>query len=147
MKGSKNQVVEAHKFVLALRSDVFRAQFYGSLKSEEEEVKTDWNYKDFKFFISTFYDQVDLRKRSLQSLSGLFHLSDYYNVPEIKNAILKIIKSKSGHLSEEEVAEAAFYARANDVIHPDLSRPLYDQVLGQCGTDHSGIEKFFNQHR
>ena len=75
MKGSKNQVVEAHKFVLALRSDVFRAQFYGSLKSEEEEVKTDWNYKDFKFFISTFYDQVDLRKRSLQSLSGLFHHS------------------------------------------------------------------------
>ena len=89
--------------MLALRSEVFRAQFYGSLRSEDE-VKTDWNYKDFKLFIRSFYDQVDLKKRSLQSLSGLFHLSDYYNVPDIKTAILKIIKLRSAQPSEKEVA-------------------------------------------
>ena len=76
IQGSKKQVVEAHKFVLALGSDVFRAQFFGSLKGEDE-IKTDWNYRDFKFFISTFYGVVNLKGKSLQSMCGLWFKLDH----------------------------------------------------------------------
>ena len=131
--------------MLALGSDVFRAQFYGSLKGEDI-IKTDWNYKDFKFFISTFYGEVSLKGKSIQTLCGLFHLSDYYNVPEIKTAILKIIKSSSYKLSDEEVTDAASLAQTFG-LHPELSRPVYDRILEHCGTNHSDIEKLFNQQR
>ena len=131
--------------MLALGSDVFRAQFFGSLKGEDE-IETDWNYRDFKFFISTFYGVVNLKGKSLQSMCGLFHISDYYNVSEIKTAILKIIKSSNYQLSDKEIIEAAFFAQARGFL-PELSRPLYDRILDHCGTDHSGIEKMFNQQR
>ena len=131
--------------MLATGSDVFRVQFYGSLKGEDV-IKTDWNYKDFKFFISTFYGEVNLKGKSLQSLCGLFHMSDYYNVPEIKTAILKIITSSSFQLSDQEITEAAFIALTKGFL-PELFRPLVDRILERCGTQHSGIEKFFNQQR
>ena len=131
--------------MLAHGSDVFRVQFYGSLKGEDE-IKTDWNYKDYKLFISTFYGEVNLKGKSLQSLCGLFHLSDYYNVSEIKTAILKIIKSSSIQLSDKEITQAAFIAQTKGFL-PDLFRPLFDRILERCGTDHSGIEKFFNLQR
>ena len=145
-QGSKKQVVEAHKFVLALGSDVFKAQFYGSLKGEEE-IKTNWNYKDFKLFISIFYGEVNLKGKRLQSLCGLFQISDYYNISQIKTAIIKIIKSTHWQLSDKEITEAAFIAQANDGFHSELSRALYDRILEHCGTDHSGIENWFSQER
>ena len=140
------QVVEAHKFVLALGSDVFKAQFYGSLRGEEE-IETDWNFKDFKLFISTFYGKVNLRGKSLQRLCGLFHISDYYNVSEIKTTIIKIIKSENCPLTDKEIIEAAFIAQAHDDLNSELSRPLYDRILEHCGTTHSGIENLFNKER
>ena len=132
--------------MLALGSDVFKAQFYGSLKGEEE-IKTDWNFKDFKFFISTFYGKVNLRGKSLQKLCGLFHISDYYNVSEMKTTIIKIIKSKNFLSSDKEIIEAAFIAQANDDLNSELSRPLYDRILEYCGTAHSEIENLFNKER
>jgi len=131
--------------VLAVGSEVFRVQFFGNLKGEDV-IKTNWNYKDFKFFISTFYSQVSLKGKSLQSLCELFLMSDYYNVPEIKTAILQIIKSSSYMSSDQEVTDAALIARTSGLL-PELSRLLYDRILEKCGTKHSDIEKFFNQQR
>ena len=136
----------AHKFVLALGSDVFRTQFYGSLQGEEE-LQTDWNYKDFKLFIRTFYGEVNLMGKDLQSLCGLFHISDYYNVSEIKPAVIKTIKSSKYILSDEEITVAAFIAQANEGCHSELSRSLYDRIFKRCGTEHSDIEKLFKKER
>ena len=83
---AERQEIEAHKFVLALVSDVFRAQFYGGLQTkpgEEIEIK-DWSYYDFKIFVRSFYTKVNLKNFNIQTLCELYYLGDYYNVSEMK---------------------------------------------------------------
>ena len=83
---AERQEIEAHRFVLALSSEIFRAQFYGGLKvkpGEEIEI-LDWSFYAFKIFVKSFYTEVNLEKYNIMTLCELYYIGDYYNVSELK---------------------------------------------------------------
>ena len=146
IQDSNRKEILAHKFVLALGSEVFKAQFFGGLTKQESEIENGhWNFKDFQIFINSFYGLVNLAECSLGSLCELYYISDYYAVNKLMTATLILIKEARS--CAQEISEAAVIAHTIKNLHPALSQALVRKVVFHCGTDPENIKKFFNQHR
>jgi len=155
-KGSaERQEIEAHRFVLALGSEIFRAQFYGGLQDkpgEEIEIK-DWSFYDFKIFIKCLYTDVNLENYNIMTLCELYYIADFYNVSEMKTAVIETLSAPDEKIMYEELLaiDLAMIAHRTSGIHPDLSDALFmkaRQILRYyCKTQTENIENFFNMHR
>ena len=145
IQDSNRREIEAHRIILALGSEVFRAQFFGSI-SQANQIEIDqWSYKSFKIFIDTFYNSVNLGKCRMRILSDLYCLSDYYSVPELQTASLSVL-SKASFINQD-IAEAAHIATVTQNLYPALAEALFQRVLSTCGTDPERIKRFLGQHR
>jgi len=142
---SKRREIEAHKIILALGSEVFRAQFFGSISQSDQVEIEQWSYKSFKIFIDTFYNSVNLGKYRMRILSDLYCLSDYYSVPELQTASMNVLRKAS--FSNQDIAEAAHIATVAKDPYPALAEALFERVLSTCGTDPERIKRFLGQHR
>jgi len=120
--------IKAHKFVLALASDVFGREFYGSMKEGQDDVDiVDASPEVFQAMIDFVYNkQPDLNKYDLRFLSLLYYLGDKYNIVDLRDKIIVTISSKQ-EITNENVIEVALLAEENSV-HEKLSETLYDVV-------------------
>ena len=91
-EGNTHQL-QCHKLVLALASPVFKTQFYGSLKVEEDEIIkiVDAVHDTFKDFLYFIYNEEPFEKFStietseeLKSVLELYYLAEKYQVKGLK---------------------------------------------------------------
>jgi hypothetical protein len=152
---AERQEIEAHRFVLALGSEIFRLQFYGGLPDnpgKEIEIQ-DWSFYDFKIFINSFYTEVNLENSNIMTLCELYYIGDFYNVSELKTKVIETLSAPEKDVMYEELLgiDLAIIAHTNTGIYPDLSDVLYKKVRYiieySCGRQTENIENFFNEHR
>jgi len=93
--GEKRELL-AHKFVLAFGSEVFMAQFFGSLKEERETILVeDASFDAFKMFLDLLYNKkVSTDKAGFKLLAELFYLSDKYIMIEMQELVIQEVSSR-----------------------------------------------------
>lgn len=89
--GDEVEKVPAQKCILATDSEVFRAMFFGPMKSEGDIVITDVTAGSFKEFLRYFYFS-DL-KCTVENVAEVTYLADYYHVPDCVNKCIQFFKS------------------------------------------------------
>ena len=87
--GGSTEVL-AHKFVLSLASDVFKREFYGSMKESGEGIKiVDASQEVFSVMVEFIYDKkLDWASFSLSLLASLYYLAEKYNIKDLMEKIL-----------------------------------------------------------
>ena len=84
--------VFAHKFILSLGSNVFKTQFFGPMKETTFDIHiVDANPDVFSLFISSIYEDVNIRDKSVTFLIELFYISEKYDVTEVKEAVIETL--------------------------------------------------------
>lgn len=77
--GNNNQRIPAHKVLLAAKSDVFKAMFYGELKEKGDIKIVDASIAAFKEFLRFFYcTEID---PTIENAPNVLKSADKYNVP------------------------------------------------------------------
>jgi len=125
-KGEEGLVTEvkAHKLILAIASDVFKANFFGPFESESKISIEDATEEVFKAMIEFIYNKpVDWKNYKLSFLTSLYYLADKYDISELRKQILTSIPEHK--VSAENVMDVAILAEANTVYKPQ-STALYD---------------------
>ena len=98
-EGNSHQI-KCHKLILALRSPVFKLQFYGSLKVEKDEtIKiVDAFYETFKDFVHFIYNEEPFEKFSkiessetLKNVIELYYLGEKYQIDALKSYLHFVI--------------------------------------------------------
>ena len=123
--------VGAHKWILSQKSEVFKAQFFGSMKESEDEIEIiDADIQIFKTFLKMINDDIDVTGLSLHSLVELFYLADKYDYPELRKEIIATLKGKADVDDDPLLAvEAAVLAHGYQDMFPPLSDALYDKSV------------------
>jgi len=118
--------IHAHKFILALVSDVFQAGFYGGIADEGSIVIKDASKMAFEVMIKFIYIKItDLSSYDFDVLCETYYLADKYNINILKNETLRSICNKdiSGGNFLEVTKLAEQYA-----AHVELVDTLYKAV-------------------
>ena len=98
-EGNSHQI-KCHKLILALRSPVFKLQFYGSLKAEEDESINivDAFHDTFKDFLNFIYNEEPFEKFStvetcegLRNVIELYYLGEKYQIDALKSYLHFVI--------------------------------------------------------
>ena len=120
--------VTAHKMILAFGSDVFKREFYGSMKSMDEIKIKDASQEVFQVMVECIYNkEQQWEDFDLSFLASLYHLADKYMIDNLRS---EIIASISNYIStEENVLDVAVLAEAYAHHHP-LSETLFDAAKG-----------------
>ena len=99
-RGGNSHQIKCHKFVLGLVSPVFKLQFYGSLKAEDNEnIKiVDAFYGTFKDFIHFIYNEEPFEKfktiencEKLRNVLELYYLGEKYQIDVLKGYLHFVI--------------------------------------------------------
>jgi len=116
--------VTAHKFVLAVASDVFKRQFFGLMQSENVINIKDASKDVFEMMIDYIYNKkIEFVNYELDCLSKLYHLADKYDIKELRFEIITSIPEHE--ITIENVLAVAILAEENSLHYP-LSEALYD---------------------
>lgn len=86
----ENEVVPAHKNLLAIGSDVFFTMFYGSLKENKEIVIVDATISAFKEFLQFFY--LSRVKLTMENICDVMNLGEKYDVTICQLTCEKFLK-------------------------------------------------------
>jgi len=123
-EGGVEEEVRAHKLILAIASDVFKRQFFGSMQTENLINILDSNKDVFQTMIDYVYNKkIEFLDYGLDFLSHLYHLADKYDIEELRR---EIIASIPGHeITIQNVIYVAILAEEN-THHQPLSGALYD---------------------
>jgi len=121
--------VNAHKLILALVSDVFEREFYGTLAKKEVESVIDIEDAQQEVFIVMvdfiYNKQPDVSMHGLPFLGNLFYLAEKYNISALLNEIIKVISRKQ--ICDESVLDIATVAE-DYVFLEQFSETLYESV-------------------
>jgi len=129
--------VRAHKFILALVSDVFRSGFYGGIPDNGSIKIKDVTKESFEAMIDFIYDKkpdVSISFYEWDILCSLYYLGDKYNIKILMEESLKAILSKE--ITAENVVNVGLLAEQNSV-HEELAETLYDAAA-------KGLSKMFD---
>jgi len=84
--------IKANKTILALASEVFKTQFFGSIPAEAVVPVKDSNAEAFSIFLEILYNEkIQLKDMNPMLLGDLFYLAEKYQVDAIKCAIVEDI--------------------------------------------------------
>eukprot|EP00092_Neocalanus_flemingeri_P027503 GFUD01029836.1.p1 GENE.GFUD01029836.1~~GFUD01029836.1.p1 ORF type:complete len:266 (+),score=70.19 GFUD01029836.1:59-856(+) len=135
--------VKAHKFVLAVASEVFERQFYGYMKSEDEIDIKDATQEVFKEMIEYIYNKkINLTEYNLDFLSSFYYLADKYEIEVLKDEIIASVPNHK--VSDENILEVAILAEAN-ILHVPFSDALYDAATSFLKNKFDGkVENVFD---
>ena len=113
--GDKSEL-SAHKLILACGSEVFMAQFYGSMKEEKDFITVeDSSVEAFQVLLDIFYNKkVLLEGVNYQLLGELFYLAEKYHLNKFQASILKEVSSRK--MVPEKLLEAAKAAESNSLL-------------------------------
>jgi len=129
------QEIKAHKFILALVSDVFRNGFYGGMPDDGIIKIKDVTKESFEAMIDFIYDKkVDVSIYEWDILCSLYYLGDKYNIEILMKESLKAILSKE--ITTENVVSVGLLADQNSV-HEELADTLYEAAA-------KGLSKMFD---
>jgi len=129
------QEIKAHKFILALVSDVFRNGFYGGMPDDGIIKIKDVTKESFEAMIDFIYDKkVDVSIYEWNILCSLYYLGDKYNIKILMKESLKAILSKE--ITAENVVSVGLLADQNSV-HKELADTLYVAAA-------NGLSKMFD---
>ena len=86
----------AHKLVLAVGSEVFMAQFFGSLKEDKDTIPVeDVSFEAFKILLDMLYNKkVALTEVSLALLAEVYSLADKYLLGKMQDLIIQDVASR-----------------------------------------------------
>ena len=116
--------VAAHRVILAIASDVFNREFFGSMEAEDEIEINDATQEVFKTMIEYIYDkQKDWKGHDLIHLCSLYYLAEKYNIEDLRGEIIASIPEQK--VSKENALDIAILAE-NNIHHRPLSDALYD---------------------
>jgi len=141
------QDIRAHKFILALVSDVFEKEFYGGVKDDGTVEIKDASKESFEAMINFIYiKKTDMEQYDYEVLCSLYYLADKYNISALKKEVLKAISTKS--IPATEILSVGVLADLNSV-HEELVETLHEaasQSLSKVlkGDMNKSID-FFNQ--
>jgi hypothetical protein len=123
----ESKEVFAHKFVLSLGSEVFKREFYGSMKESGAGIKiVDATHEVFSVMVEFIYDKdLDWNTYSLSFLSSLYYLAEKYDIKNLMEKILITIQAYK--VIKENVMEVAVLGE-NNLFLPPLSDALYDSA-------------------
>ena len=118
--------IKAHKFILALVSDVFRIGFYGGFPCNGCVDIVDVKKESFEVMIDYIYNKgVDLGSFDLDMLCTLYCLGDKYNINILVEESLEKIRSKD--ISTENILNFCLLADQYS-IHDTLVDTLHDSA-------------------
>ena len=119
--------VNAHKFVLAIGSEVFKKEFYGSMKESKEEIEIkDASPDVFKTMVDFMYSkELHWKDYALSYLSSLYDLGERYDILELREEIINSITKHE--VTDITVLEVAVLAEEY-ILHRPLSEALYDSA-------------------
>jgi len=118
--------VKAHKMILALVSDVFAKEFFGSMKEDKDDIDIkDASQEVFQAMVNFIYNkQVDMGEFDLTFKCQLYNLAEKYNVKDLRRKIIASIPKHDNDITEENVLDVAILAEEN-IHHKPLSEELY----------------------
>jgi len=126
-QGGSRQV-RAHKLILAITSDVFSREFYGSMKSEDEIEIKDASCDVFQAMIDFIYGkEVNLIACDMNFICALYNVAEKYNIVALRDKIILAIPEHK--VSMVNVVDLAMLAE-DCIVHPVLSQALYNAVAG-----------------
>jgi len=139
--------IKAHKFILALVSDVFRMGFYGGFPDNGSIEIIDVKKESFDAMINYIYNkEVNLGTYDLSMLCALYCLGDKYNINILVEESLDGIGSKD--ISTTNILKVCLLADQYS-IHEKLVDTLYDsaaQSLSRIfGGELTKVSKFFSE--
>ena len=119
------KTVEAHKILLSAASPVFRSQFYGKMKSNQNyfEIK-ETKIKAFDLFIQIIYGVENL-SLDISDMFEILDLADFYIIEPIKVKMIDAIKNEMNFENLKTIADAA----ATYIHHEQLAKDM----LKNCG--------------
>ena len=141
------QEIRAHKFILALVSDVFQKEFYGGLKEDGSVEIKDVSKESFEAMINFIYNmKTDLINYNFEILCSLYYLGDKYNIIALKKEALLTISNKS--IPASEVLGVGVLADLYSV-HEELAETLQAAASRSLANEFEGDLKkttdFFKQ--
>ncbi|XP_055306128.1 BTB/POZ domain-containing protein 3-like [Sitodiplosis mosellana] len=112
----------AHKVLLAARSDVFKAMFYGTVKEEGDVKIVDATVAAFKEFLQFFYfGRVSL---TMENIGYVMNLVNKYNMPDGMNVCVSF-------LTDTLTNESACTAYGLAILHDqDDLKQFVEQKIG-----------------
>ena len=97
------QIIPAHKYVLAISSPVFFAMFYGGLAEQGDTVDiTDCDPDVFLQFLRYLYCD-DTNFRDVNNAIAVWHLADKYDLPSLANECLNFVEAAMEPLNAFQV--------------------------------------------
>eukprot|EP00092_Neocalanus_flemingeri_P018914 GFUD01020486.1.p1 GENE.GFUD01020486.1~~GFUD01020486.1.p1 ORF type:complete len:272 (+),score=62.46 GFUD01020486.1:53-868(+) len=124
-EGGSVKEIKAHKVILAIPSDVFYREFYGSMKEKEDTIDiTDASHDVFQAMIEFIYNkQHNWKDFALSFLASLYYLAEKYNIKDLKDEIMASIPEHE--VSLENVLDIAILAE-DSILHKPVSDALYE---------------------
>jgi len=128
--------IRAHKFILALASDVFKNGFYGGLAEDSIIEVKDVTKESFGAMIDFIYNKkTDLQTYEFENLCTLYYLADKYNINVLKEETLKAIRSKE--ISPKNVLDVGLQADKHSA-HEELVELLYEAAAESLSQKFNG---------
>ena len=101
------QIIPAHKYVLAISSPVFFAMFYGGLAEQRETVDiTDCDLEVFLQFLRYLYCE-DASFKDVNNAIEVWHLADKYDLPSLANECVNFVEAVMEPLNAFQVIPCA----------------------------------------
>ena len=98
--------MQAHKFLLALASSVFRTGFFGEFEQENKIDMKETTLKAFKIMIEIIYKlPVNFKNMSVDEVFELVNLAERYDLLKLKAKLKQELETKS--LAKDSVVEVA----------------------------------------
>ena len=141
--------VKAHKLILAISSEVFNREFYGSLKVEDEIEIVDANKDVFQAMVDFIYNKAHINWKECAPtfLCSLYYLAEKYNLTDLKQLIVDSIADQK--VTKENALDVARIAEDNN-HHQPLCEALYEVVAyslnREFGSRLQSAIDFFNEH-
>jgi len=128
----QEEEVNAHKLILAVASDVFTREFYGSMKEKEDVKIVDACQEVFQAMVEFIYDKVlDWGAFDLPFLCSLYYVAEKYDIKGLKAEILMSVRGEQRrNVNMTNVLEVATLAEENSHFEP-LSEQLF-QISVAC---------------
>jgi len=127
--------INAHRFILALVSDVFKKGFYGGMPDDGNIEIKDVSKEPFEAMIDYIYNKKDdLKIYDLDILCSLYYLGDKYNINKLVKETLEAIRGKV--IGTENVLDVGLLADQYSV-YEELAETLYDTAA-------RGLSSIFN---
>jgi len=141
--------IKAHKFILALVSDVFRMGFYGGFPDNGTIDIIDVKRESFEVMLDYIYNKgVDLGTYDLDMLCTLYCLGDKYNINILVEECLDKIRGKN--ISSKNILDVCLTADHYSV-HEKLVDTLYDSAAQSLSKIFDGeltlikVSQFFSE--